>query len=241
MERVLERAGTRTELRRAVPALVLIAVAAASWAITAHRMDGMDMGPGTPLGALGWFAVVWVTMMAAMMLPSLVPMAVASRNAILFTCGYLVTWLAAGALAYALFEGVRSLDLSWLAWDRGGQYVAAGVILGAALYELTPLKSACLRQCRDPELAGRRDRPVLLTGLQHGAYCVGSSGALMAALFAVGVMNVAWMVVIAALVAVEKLLPWRRPAVLLTALFVAALGIAVALAPGHVPGLTLPG
>jgi predicted metal-binding membrane protein len=87
----------------------------------------------------------------------------------------------------------------------------------------------------------RRDGPVLLTGLQHGAYCVGSSGALMAALFAVGVMNVGWMVVIAALVAVEKLLPWRRSAVVTIALFVGALGIAVALAPGHVPGLTLPG
>ena len=241
MERVLERARTRTQLRRGAPALLLVAVAAACWAITAQRMEGMDMGPGTPLGGLGWFAVVWVTMMAAMMLPSLVPMAVAGRNALVFTCGYLVTWLAAGALAYALFEGVRSLDISWLAWNRGGQYVAAGVILAAALYELTPVKSACLRLCRHPELVARRDGPVLLTGLQHGAYCVGSSGALMAALFAVGVMNVAWMVVIAALVALEKLLPWRRPAVMTIALFVAALGVAVALAPGHVPGLTLPG
>lgn len=242
MERVLERAGTSVQLRRAAPAALLIMAAAACWAITAHRMQGMDMGPGTPLGGLGWFAVVWLTMMAAMMLPSLVPMALASRNAIVFTCGYLVTWVAAGALAYGVFAAVRSLDVSWLAWNRGGQYVAAGVILAAALYELTPIKSACLRHCRDPELVARRDEgPVLLTGVEHGAYCVGSSGALMAALFAVGMMNVTWMVVIAALVALEKLLPWRRPAVLAVALFVAALALAVAFAPGHVPGLTLPG
>jgi len=245
MERVLERARADAQLRRIAPAALLVAAAAACWMITAQRMRGMDMGPGTALGGLGWFAVVWVTMMAAMMLPSLVPMAVASRNAILFTCGYLVTWLGAGAVAHGAIQGIRALDLSWLAWDQGGQYVAGGVILAAALYELTPVKSACLRHCRNPELLARRRRPAppgaLLMGVEHGGFCVGSSGALMAALFALGVMNVAWMVVIAALVAVEKLLPWRRPAIVATALFVAALGIAVAFAPAQVPGLTIPG
>jgi predicted metal-binding membrane protein len=202
-------------------------------------MHGMDMGPGTDLGSLGWFAVVWLTMMAAMMLPSLVPMALASAGPIRFAAGYLLTWLGAGVAAYAVIRGVRALDLTWLAWDRAGQYVAAGVILAAALYELTPVKSRCLRHCRDPELL-TRGRP-LPTGLEHGVFCVGSSGMLMAALFAVGVMNVTWMIVIAALVAVEKLSPLPRVAVAGTALFVAVVGVAVAFAPDQIPALMIAG
>jgi predicted metal-binding membrane protein len=246
------------QLVRIIPAILLTAVAAVCWAITADRMHGMDMGPGTDLGGLGWFAVVWATMMAAMMLPSLVPMALiharVSRDAgarlptaaaSVFTLGYLLTWVAAGVLAYGLIQGVRSLDLSWLAWDRGGPYVAGGVILAAALYELTPAKSTCLRHCRNPELLTGRWRPrvpgALAMGLEHGGFCVGASWALMAALFAVGVMNVAWMIVVAAVVAVEKLLPWDGVAIRATAVFIAALGLAVALAPGQVPGLTIPG
>lgn len=244
-------------LWRTVPAIVLIAIAAAAWAITARRMQGMDMGPGTDLGGVGWFAVVWTTMMAAMMLPSLVPMALTyagvSRAArasyptaatCLFALGYLLTWLAAGVLAYGLIRGVRSLDVSWLAWDRGGQYVAGAVILGAALYELTPVKATCLRHCRNPELLTGRWRPgpsgALGMGLEHGGFCVGSSWALMAALFAIGVMNVAWMIVVAAVVAIEKLLPWDSVAIAGTVLFFAVLGLVFVVAPDQVPGLTIP-
>lgn len=252
------RRPARDRLGRITPAVLLLALAAGCWAITVRRMQGMDMGPGTDLGGLGWFAVVWATMMAAMMLPSLVPMAStyarASRGAgassptlasFVFTCGYLLTWLAAGVLAYALIQGVRSLELSWLAWDRGGPYLAGGVILGAALYELTPAKFTCLRHCRIPELLAARWRPgasgALLAGVEHGGFCVGSSWALMAALFALGVMNVAWMVVVAVLVAIEKVLPWDRVAIAATVAFIAALGLAVAFAPDQVPGLTIPG
>ena len=244
-------------VRRLAPAILLVAVAGACWAITARRMQGMDMGPGTDLGGLGWFAVVWTTMMAAMMLPSLAPMAVAyagaSRSADasrptaaagIFTAGYLLTWVGAGVLAYAAIDGVRALDLGWLAWNRGGPYVAGGVIAAAALYELTPVKASCLRHCRDPGLIAGRWRPspsgALRAGVEHGCFCVGSSWALMAALFAIGVMNVAWMVVVAAVVAIEKLLPRGDVAVVGTALFFGALGVAVAFAPGHVPGLTVP-
>ncbi|MGH2851169.1 MAG: DUF2182 domain-containing protein [Solirubrobacteraceae bacterium] len=249
---------SRDRLRRLAPAVALVVVAAACWAITAQRMQGMDMGPGTDLGGLGWFAVVWLTMMAAMMFASLVPMGVgyarASRDrgalaptvaSLVFSIGYLLTWVGAGLLAYALFDGVRSLDLSWLAWSHGGHYVAGGVILAAALYELTPLKSACLRHCRNPQLLAQRWRPgrsgALLAGLEHGGFCVGSSWALMATLFALGVMSITWMVVMAVVVAVEKLLPSDRLAIGITVVVVAALAFAVALAPGPLPGLTIPG
>lgn len=253
-----EPRAVRDRLIRIAPAIVLVAIAAACWAVTARRMQGMDMGPGTDLGGLGWFTVVWATMMAAMMLPSFVPMAVAYAGATrdarastptaaasVFAGGYVLTWTAAGVLAYAVFQGIRSLDLSWLAWDQGGRYVAGAVILGAALYELTPAKATCLGHCRDPELLTRRWRPgvsgALGVGLEHGGFCVGASWALMAALFALGVMSLTWMVVIAALVAIEKLLPWNAPTVGAVVLFITALGLAVAFAPGHVPALTIPG
>jgi len=140
---------------------------------------------------------------------------------------------------------VRSLGLSWLGWNQRGRYLAGGAILGAALYELTPAKSRCLRHCRNPELLTRRSRAgvsgALRTGLEHGGFCVGSSWALMAVLFAVGVMNVTWMVVLAALVAIQKLLPSDRVAIGTTVALIAVLGVAVALAPHQVPALTVPG
>lgn len=231
-------------LERRLPAvLVLLGVAGACWAVTVERMQGMDMGPGTALGGLGWFAVVWVTMMAAMMLPSLSPMAVASApsagRVAVFSAGYLVSWLAFGVVAYALVDGVRALDLGFLAWSRGGRYLAGGVLLGAALYELSAAKRNALRHCRDARLLRRRGS-VLMMGVEQGGYCVGCSGALMAALFALGVMSIAWMLVIAALVAIEKLLPSTTIAVGTTALALTLLGTAVIVAPTHVPWLTIP-
>jgi predicted metal-binding membrane protein len=231
-------------MERRLPAvLVLLGVAGACWAVTVERMQGMDMGPGTALGGLGWFAVVWVTMMAAMMLPSLSPMAVASARSTgrvaVFSAGYLLSWLAFGVVAYALVDGVRALDLGFLAWSRAGRYAAGGVLLGAAFYELTAVKRNALRHCRDARLL-QRGRSELMMGIEQGGYCVGCSGALMAALFALGVMSIAWMLVIAALVAIEKLLPWTVVAVGTTALALAFLGIAVIAAPSHVPWLTIP-
>ena len=207
----------------------LVVLAGAAWVVTGDRMAGMDAGPGTDLGGLGWFAGVWVTMMAAMMLPSLAPIVFGytqieegrrgrGRTALtgataVFVAGYLLAWATAGLLGYGIVEGVRELDPGFLAWDELGPYVAGGVILGAALYQLSPLKDSCLRQCRSPAMLLQHWRPggvgALRTGFQHGGFCIGCCWALMAALIAIGLMNVAWMVVIAAVIAAEKLLPWR--------------------------------
>ena len=229
----------------------LLAVAAAAWALTGERMGGMDAGPGTELGGLGWFAVVWVTMMAAMMLPSIAPMVLAQARVQLgampaFVAGYLLTWAAVGLLGWALVEGVRSLDLGVLAWHEAGPYVAGGAILAAAVYQLSPLKKRSLRRCRDRRaFVSEHWRPgrvgALRMGIEHGRLCVGSSWALMAALFALGVMSIGWMVLVAALIAAEKLLPWRTVATGGAAVLLAVLAIGVALAPEHVPGLTIPG
>jgi predicted metal-binding membrane protein len=163
-----------------------------------------------------------------------------------FVAGYLLTWAAVGVIAYALVEGMRSLDLGVLAWDEAGPYVAGGAILGAAIYELSPLKNRALRRCRNARaFVSEHWRPgpigALRMGIEHGRMCVASSWALMAALFALGVMSVGWMVLVAALIAAEKLLPWRTVATRGIAVLLAVLGIALAFAPEHVPGLTVPG
>jgi len=219
-------------LSRAGISGALLALAAAAWVLTGDRMEGMDAGPGTELGGLGWFAVSWLMMMAAMMLPSLVPPARAKARA-------------AGLGAYALFEGVRGLDAASLAWDRAGRYVAAGVILAAAAYELTSTKARCLQRCRTPLGLAREERQGagggLRGGLRFGAYCVGCCAGLMAALFALGVMSLTWMAVVAAFIAAERLLPWRTRAVAGVAAALVVLAIWMAVAPGELPGLTLPG
>jgi len=256
-----------TTLRRTPPlpaviqaALIasLLAIAAVCWAVTNDRMGGMDAGPGTELGGVGWFLVVWVTMMAAMMLPSLAPIVLgqarieracadgpAMATTLVFVAGYVLAWGAVGLLGYAIVEGARSLDIGFLAWDDGGPYVAGGVIVFAALYQLTRPKDTCLRHCRSPEMLLSDWRPgpfgALRMGVDHGVYCVGCCWAMMAALFAVGVMSIGWMAFVAALIAAEKLLPWRVGATRTVAILLAVLGLAVAFIPDDVPGLTIPG
>jgi len=239
-----------------------MAVATLAWFLTQRRMAGMDAGPGTDLGAFGFYIGSWVLMMAAMMFPSIVPMVLVYRLAQsrrselraaaalgstpLFVAGYVISWAAFGTLAYALFVAVRAASIGAFSWRHGGPYVAGAVLLAAALYQLTPAKDACLRRCRGPlqfVTHAWRDGPVgaLRMGVEHGAWCVGCCWALMAGLFALGVMSVGWMVLVAALVAAEKLLPWKRAANLTVAGVTAALAIAVALTPASVPGLTIPG
>ena len=247
---------TATALRRSGPAelslaALVLGLAAAAWVLTVNRMAGMDAGPGTALGGVGWFAVSWLVMMAAMMLPAMVPMVVAyGRRAdrasatALFVAGYLGAWLAAGLAAYAVIEGVRSLGPGFLAWDLAGRYLAAGVIAAAGIYQLTAFKFACLRRCRNRVTFLREHwRPggagAVRMGLGHGGYCVGSTWAIMAALFALGAMSLTWMAVLAALVAAERLL--SRSARLGVALVLVPLGAGVAVAPADVPGLTVPG
>ena len=250
--------GRAIELR--LTAVFLLGTAAIAWLVTVDRMQGMDAGPGTDLGSFGWFAGVWAVMMAAMMLPSLVPMAgTYARQArggaagvtpqsllrtTLLAAGYLAAWVLVGVVAWFVVEGVRSLDPSFLRWDDGGRYVAGAVIALAALYEFTPLKRTCLRHCRDRELLAADWREgaggALRMGLDQGAYCIGSSWALMAALFALGVMSITWTILIAALIVLQKVLPWREPAEVVTVLVLLALAIGVAFFPGQVPGLTMP-
>jgi predicted metal-binding membrane protein len=237
---------------RGRPALigVLLALAALGWWSTADRMQGMDRGPGTPLGALGWFLGVWVVMMAAMMLPSAAPaIALYARTIrtgapwtpLAFTAGYLLAWTAAGAAAYGIFVLGREAAGDELAWSGAGRWLPAGTLLAAAVYELTALKHACLSHCPSPH--GHRGggmTSALVNGLRHGAWCIGCCWALMASLFALGVMSVAAMAFVAALIALEKTVPWGRAATWTTAAFLLLVGVLLIAAPDAIPGLTIP-
>ncbi|HEY3182890.1 MAG TPA: DUF2182 domain-containing protein [Gaiellaceae bacterium] len=233
---------------------LLFALAAIAWWSTAERMRGMDEGPGTDLGALGWFVGVWIVMMAAMMFPSVSPtVALYSRMTrsrtpiapLVFASGYLLTWAGAGLLAYGLSGAGRSVLGSALSWNTGGRWLAGGTLVVAAVYELTPLKKVCLTKCRSPLgflLGSWRDgmSGALEMGARHGTWCVGCCWALMASLFALGVMSLAWMAFVAGLIAAEKTLPWGRVVTYATAAILLVLGIVLLTAPDAIPGLTIP-
>jgi predicted metal-binding membrane protein len=241
---------------------LLLVLAAIAWALTGDQMSGMDAGPGTDPGSFGFFLGVWVVMMAAMMFPSFAPMVVMLErmargradqgrleelaNTPLFVAGYLVAWAGAGLAGYGTFKLGQALTGDVFGWRNGGRYLAGGIVLAAAMYQLTPLKDVCVRYCRSPLMfLMKYSRAGLLgslrAGVIHGGWCVGCCWALMAALFALGVMSIGWMAFVAALIAVEKLLPWGRLATYGVATVLAVLGLWVIASPGSVPGLTVPG
>jgi predicted metal-binding membrane protein len=232
----------------------LFALAALAWWSTIRSMGEMRASPGTALGALSWFIGVWIVMMAAMMLPAVSPtVALYGRMAgqrglarpLAFTSGYLVVWGAAGVCAYAVFALGRHALGPQFAWHAGGRWLAGCVLAFAAVYELTPLKDVCLGKCRSPFgflMGAWRSgvRGALSMGARHAVWCVGCCWALMAGLFALGVMSILWMAVVAALITIEKVLPWRRIAVYSTTLLLVALAVGVLAVPDSLPGFVVP-
>ncbi len=237
------------------PIAVLLVLAGVAWWSTVDRMWGMDAGPGTTLGTLGWFIGVWVVMMAAMMFPSAAPaVALYSRltrrrevvGPLLFAGGYLLTWAAVGVLAFGISEAGRRLLGGQVEWGGGGHWLAGSTLLAAAAFEVTRVKDVCLTKCRSPlgvMLGSWRDGPVgaVSMGARHGAWCVACCWALMVSLFALGVMSITWTAFVAGLVAAEKLLPRPRAVTIGIALLLAVLGLLMIVSPDSIPGLTIPG
>jgi predicted metal-binding membrane protein len=164
----------------------------------------------------------------------------------IFVTGYLAAWTGYGLAAYAVFRGVRGLDPAFLSWDEQGPYVAGGAVAAAGLYQLTPLKRVCLAHCRTPMhflLHGWREGRLggLRMGVEHGAYCVGCCWGLMVILFALGVMSVFWMAVVAGVIFLEKVTPVGARLTPVLAVAFVAFGLWIAVAPGSVPGLAEPG
>jgi predicted metal-binding membrane protein len=195
---------------------IALLVASSCWflAMGAGMSEAMAMQP--PLPAL---VLMWWVMMAAMMLPSAAPAILlyarvrvmrqrdsAVAASWVFLSGYVAMWLLfsiAAATAQWWLAGRMSLD------DRAAE---AAVLIAGGLYQLSPLKGACLKQCRAPaQFISRHWRPgwegAVRLGMMHGAYCVGCCWLLMALLFVGGIMNFVWIAALAALVAVEKLAP----------------------------------
>ena len=234
---------------------LLLALASVGWWWTAHEMQGMDGGPWTNLGTLGWFVGVWIVMMAAMMFPSVAPTVAlysvmtksrALGRPLVFASGYLAAWTGIGALAFVIASEGGHVAGDLLAWDHGGRWLAGATLIVAAGYELTPLKDACLGNCRSPLgfllgawRAGRLG--AFEMGAKHGAWCIGCCWALMASLFALGIMSVVWMAVVAGLIAFEKLIPFRSLATYGTAAVLLVLGALLLAAPDLIPALTVPG
>lgn len=252
------KAASRIDPREAGLVAILLVLAAASWILTSTQLSGMDMGRWTDPGPLGFFVATWVVMLAAMMFPSVAPMVVAydriqrHRRATgryapagvtaVFVAGYLLAWTAFGLVAYSLYMSVASLAPGLFGSDQGGRYLAAGVILIAAVYQLTPAKNVSLMKCRTPmDFILHRMRPgyrgALVMGVEHGAWCVACCWALMVALFALGVMSIGWMALIGAFIAAEKMLPWKRLANRSVAVALAVIALGVALTPAAMAGM----
>jgi predicted metal-binding membrane protein len=249
----------RRSLYVPLPVVVLLGVALVLWPVLAGWMQGMDGGPGTDLGTFGWYVGFWLTMSAAMMLPSAAPTILTfTRVAVgraergrayvspwIFVAGYLGAWLSVGVVAFVIDRLLVSIAGGVLAWDRGGPVVAGVTAIAAGLYELTPLKRACLRHCRTPlqfVMHGWHEGRLgaLRMGLEHGLVCIGCCAGLMVILFVLGVMSVLWMAIIAGVIAAQKLLPFGVLLTRAVAVALVVLGLWIALAPDSVPGLTDP-
>ena len=242
----------------AVPWLAVAALAAAAWTVTIVLAGHMGNGPGTMGLTLAPFLGLWVVMMSAMMLPSAAPVAVlwmrliggaASGSGrvlrmVLFLCGYLLVWVAFGAVAFAALTGTgRLLSAS----PTAAKWLGVSIFIAAGVYQLTPWKDWCLRHCRSPIGAlmyylgfkGRgRD---LRVGMHHGATCAGCCWGLMVVLVAVGVMNLAAMAALAVVIAAEKLWRYGKPFAQAVGVVLVVVGVLAIWFPWLLPGLHVAG
>jgi predicted metal-binding membrane protein len=249
-----------TQDRWLAPALLLLAALGWWWsAVTADDMDadmsmGMDMDmdmAGTAAMSLGAFLVAWVAMMGAMMLPAVLPVVrlyarAAARGTVapvaVFLAGYAAVWSAMGLPVYFLW---RRLDEPLAEGTETVGRVAGAVLVAAAVYQLSPLKSVCLRHCRSPmsffmQHSANLQRPTgaLRVGAHHGLYCLGCCWMLMAVLIALGTMELRWMAVVAAIILLEKVTPiGERVAVVVGIAFLVA-GVYLILDPSTIADLT---
>jgi predicted metal-binding membrane protein len=217
------------------------------------EMEGMEdmamdsMAAGWSFAGLLIFVTVWTIMMVAMMLPAAAPMilifasAQARRNrqvavpTWIFVAGYILVWAAAGLGAYVLDQAFTKLVSSQASLDPGTWApLALGItLILAGLYQFTPLKHVCLRQCRSPwgfvAQYWREGRTGAVNmGVRHGLYCLGCCWALFAVLTAVGMMSIAWMLSLTLLVFAEKVFPYGVRISAAVGLALIAIGLLIA-------------
>lgn len=240
---------------------VLLAVAAVGWWWSTRMADDMMMDAAPSMGmdgmngeqvlTIGAFMVAWMAMMTAMMLPAITPVvklygraAAADRVAPLpfFVVGYIAVWTSIGVPAYVAWRALMDPIADARPWAGRS---AGVVLLAAAVWQLTPLKSVCLRHCRSPisfflRFGARVTRPLgaLRMGATHGLFCLGCCWALMAVLVALGTMNLVWMVGLALLILLEKNAPAGERIAQVAAVAFVGLGVALLIRPETLTTLT---
>jgi predicted metal-binding membrane protein len=242
-------------LREAAPAWVaLVVVTILAWILTLNQFQSMGNGAGTMGMPFGLFVAMWTAMMAAMMFPSVAPVAILWTRSIvyrlsglaalsriaLFVSGYLLAWAFAGVVAFfglALFERVLLL-----AGNNGG-WLGAAIFVTAGVYQFTSFKHVCLRHCRSPMslityYTSFRGLAIdLRVGVHHGIYCVGCCWGLMLILVAVGVMNIPVMAALTIVIFAEKLLRHGLLIARLTGISFLGAAVVAVIFPNLFPGL----
>jgi predicted metal-binding membrane protein len=209
----------------------------------------MEVMPPVPLAdpaGAATFVAAWLVMMTAMMLPSAEPMVLLYRAmatgptwrrawaTAVFVSGYLVVWSVFGVIVYLGQQAAVLLRFAWPALEAAWPSALVVMLASAGLYQFSPLKDRCLRQCRSPiSFLMLRWQPGVVggfrLGVRHGVYCVGCCWGLMVVLVAAGAMGLAWVALIALVVFVEKLVP-RSPARVVGIVLI-ALAASVAIRP----------
>jgi predicted metal-binding membrane protein len=240
--------------------MVVTAVSIAAWLATLVFMSGMDEGPGTPLHYLPVFLVGWIVMLTAMMLPSELNYigafagmlrgrgtspGVRVKRMLSFISGYGMAWIVYGLGAFVLDALLRAISPEVLGWNHAGPWFAGAILMLAGVYQVSSLKHACLTGCRSPfsffQLHWRADnRGALSMGFRHGLVCVGCCWALMAVMFAVGVMSLTWMALLTLFMFAEKVLPNGQKLATPIAVFLGVMGIWIAVSPDTAPLLQDP-
>jgi predicted metal-binding membrane protein len=214
----------------------LVLLSGLAWTVTVSEAGGMGWGMftcsmtmGTPFSVRSGvlYVILWGVMMVAMMLPAMTPIVglfrtIAKRKqeqglaftpAWVFIAGYITLWTLTGSVGYGIDLAIQSLPAQVPALRTYGVMIGGLTLVGAGLYQLTPLKYLCLSQCRSPLgfLVGSwRDGYVgaFRMGVQHGLYCLGCCWSLMVVLFVVGTMNLVWMGLLSAIIFAEKIIPY---------------------------------
>jgi predicted metal-binding membrane protein len=250
---------------RIVVLSALLALAALAWALViwqalSMRTSSMGTTMGGPAGlTMGMdaalFLAIWVAMMVAMMFPSAAPM-VLLYNAIaagkrqrsqayvptwIFVAGYLLVWTLAGVIAYLAALGLDALAAHSMPLMANASRIGGALLVVAGLYQLSPLKNVCLAKCRTPTqflMTSWRNGygGALRMGIEHGVYCLGCCWLLFAILFPLGMMNIAALALLTALIFAEKALPGGRLVSVAAGLALITYGALVVVVPTFLPG-----
>ena len=256
-------AASPSRIARAPTAILasLLLLAGLAWAVLVwqsaemdtERMDHVEMLTTMDMRA-ALFLAIWAAMMVAIMFPTAAPMILtfarvqAGRReqgkpvvpTWIFTGTYLALWVAFGALAYGAAVGAQELaDQSMWFMDNMAR-IGGGVLIAAGVYQLTPLKNTCLSKCRSPLafiLGAWREGygGAVRMGLEHGLYCIGCCWLFFLIIFPLGMMNIAVLAAIAALIFAEKSLPFGDQARVAVAGLLVAYGALVVFVPDALP------